>query len=506
MGLDKNERIILRNINDTEHRMTDNTIKKNTIYSMLYNTINVLFPFLTGVYASRVLLPSGIGRVAAAQNLVQYFTILSFLGIPTYGLREISRAGDDEEKRNQIFSELFIINMASTMLFTCFYIVVVALVPTFYEDGNLYYVVGVLVVLNVFNISWLFEGMENFRFISIRNIAFKAISFAFLLLFVRTEDDVVPFALVTVVGTVGNNTINMIHSRRFVRYRFGSLNIKRHLKPILYLASVNLAIELYSLIDITMMNFYCDKDSIAFYKYAQSIERILIQIVNTFTVVLVPRLSFCYMNHKHNEFNKLIVRSLTMIIMFSTPMIMGIYFMSETALVELYGAPYIASATILKLLSVLLLLSPVGYLLGSRVLLVSGNEKHMIIPVGCGALVNIIGNMFLIPRFYGDGAALASVISEIVVMVIYIIMGSKYYIITGIKESIIKIVLANVLTGVILFWLKQTSLAGWKYIIVSLFAELSVYTIVLYLLRENTFIGLITVTSDEQGSDSMNKL
>ena len=80
------------------------------IYYLIYNVLNMAFPLITGIYVARVLLPADIGLVSAAQNLAQYFIIFSFLGIPTYGLREISKTRNDERERSKVFSELFIIN------------------------------------------------------------------------------------------------------------------------------------------------------------------------------------------------------------------------------------------------------------------------------------------------------------------------------------------------------------------------------------------------------------
>ena len=97
------------------------SLTTNSIYYLLYNVMNVIFPFVTGIYVARVLLPTNIGDVAYAQNIAQYFVILSFLGIPTYGLREISKVRNEKDKLNKLFSELFIINLISTIFFSLIY-------------------------------------------------------------------------------------------------------------------------------------------------------------------------------------------------------------------------------------------------------------------------------------------------------------------------------------------------------------------------------------------------
>lgn len=464
-----------------------NSLAKNSVFYLLYNVLRIAFPFLTGIYVSRVLLPESIGTVAAAQNLTQYFVIFAFLGIPTYGLREISKVRNNPEEKNKVYSELFLINLISTILFTCVYLVIVFSINSYRENLYLYLVTGISIALNAFNISWLYEGLEEFKFMSIRNLVFKAVSFCFLIVFVKTEQDVLLYALVTVVGTAGNGIVNMVYAPRFASLSFKDLNLRRHMKSIMYLVVVNLAIELYSLVDITMMNFICSKDSIAFYKYGRSIESILMQIVNTFTMVLVPRISFYYKEKMYDEYNNLLSKGLKIIIFCGLPMIVGLYYTSDSLMTTFYGNQYIASSLVLKILSLLLCISPIGYLLGSRVLLVVGRERMMVLPVGVGAVVNVVGNAIVIPIFAEVGAAMASVFSEIIVMVVYVNLGKKYFKLVEIWESTWKIGLACFLMAIYLFCAEKINLNCWMTIGLKIIGATIVYSLVLFLLREPVF-------------------
>lgn len=473
--------------------MAKNSLSKGGIYYLIYNVLNMVFPFLSGIYVSHVLLPDSIGSVAAAQNLAQYFVILAFLGIPTYGLREISRTRNNKDERDKIFSELFIINLISTVVFFCIYIILIFTINAYRDNFSLYLLAGISIALNAFNINWLYEGLEEFRFVSVRNIVFKMLSFGFLVLFVRNEKDVLMYALVHSVGTAGNYIVSMIYSPRFAKIRFKDLNLYRHIKSIMYLVVVNLAIELYSLVDITMMNFMCSKENIAFYKYGRSIEGVLLQVVNTFTMVLVPRLSYFFKENNRDEFNKLLSKGLVLIYLSSLPMIVGLFFTGDFLLVQLYGNPYIASASVLKILSLLLFISPIGYLLGSRVLLVCGRENFMVFPVCAGAVANIIGNAVLIPCFGERGAALASVISEIIVMTIYVFLGKKHYKLYLVKESIWKIVVSCASIGIFLYVINRTCNSNWGVTIMQIFGAVSIYCFVLLLTKERVFMDYLNL-------------
>lgn len=458
----------------------------SSIYYLFYNVLNMLFPFLSGIYVSRVLLPADIGSVASAQNLAQYFVILSFLGIPTYGLREIAKLRNNFDERSKVYSELYILNFVSTVVFLAIYLTIIVSVPKYREYLDLYLIVGISIALNIFNISWLYEGLEEFRFISIRNLIFKCVCFGVLVVFVKDTNDYLIYAGVNVVGTAGNYLLNMAFAKKYVRFRLYGLNIRRHFKSVIYLVVVNLAIEIYSLVDITMMSFICSNESISYYKYANSIQKILLQVINTFTVVLIPRISFYYKEGRYIEFHFLLSKTLRIIILLALPMMVGLYYTADYLIVMLYGDAYITSAALVKLFSLLLLISPVGYLLGSRVLLVTGNENKMVYAVGTGATVNVILNSILIPKYAEFGAAIASIIGEIFVMVIYVLLGKKYYQLEGVSKTLIKVLMATGVMGIYLYMISHSIMNPFWMTVIEIIGGVILYFGLLFIMREDT--------------------
>ena len=219
----------------------------------------------------------------------------------------------------------------------------------------------------------------------------------------------------------------MFCAHRHVHFTVSGLHFKRHLKPIFILVMVNLAIEIYSLVDVTMLGSLSSKMNVAFYSYGHKIQRILLQIINSFTMVIVPRISFYYKENQLAEFNKLVNKTFFIILILACPMIVGLLFISTDCIKLLYGTVFLSAANVLKILAILLLVSPIGYLLGSRVLLVAGQEHKMMWCVSLGAIINVIANWLLIPLYNEYGAALASVFSEVVVAVVYVWLSKKYF-------------------------------------------------------------------------------
>ena len=154
----------------------NSSVAINGLFFAGYRVLNILFPLITSVYVARVLLPSGTGRVAYAQNVVTYFTLLASLGLPTYGTREIARNLSSEEKYNETFFELISINTISTTIFAIAYYTLCFTIPSFRNDLQLYLVAGLAIVLNYFNIDWLYQGREEYKYIAIRGFLIKALS------------------------------------------------------------------------------------------------------------------------------------------------------------------------------------------------------------------------------------------------------------------------------------------------------------------------------------------
>ena len=142
------------------------------------------------------------------------------------------------------------------------------------------------------------------------------------------------------------------------------------------------------------------------------------------------------------------------------------------------------NALVEKILCTVLVISPIGYLLGSRVMLVSNNESKMATCVCIGAIINLIGNFILIHQFNEVGAALASVISEIVIMIIYIYQGKNVYKLNEYKSTILKVSVASMSEIIILFICNLFS-ESWGKLIIEIFLASCIYVTTLILLKES---------------------
>ena len=196
-------------------KMKEKSLIKNALFNVSYKLLSVLFPLITISYASRILGASGIGTISSAQNLVTYFSTIAALGIPSYGVRAISQNRKNENNKNKTFSELFTINFVMSIIaFICY---VLFIFGTSQQNMLLSLVFSSIVFFNIFNIEWLYQGMEEYVYIAIRSFIIKIISVVLLFIFVKDIYDIEIYALIICFGTIGNYILNVLNLKKYVK-------------------------------------------------------------------------------------------------------------------------------------------------------------------------------------------------------------------------------------------------------------------------------------------------
>lgn len=392
--------------------MTHKSLVSNALYNIIYKSLNLIFPLITIVYVSRILLPVGVGKVAAAQNIVQYFVVLAALGLPTYGVKKIAEYADNRALRDIVFSELFIINAISTFVLSLIYLLMIYAIPYFHNKSAITLVVGIQLFANIINIDWFYQGLEEYKYIMRRSIIVKILSLASVFLFVKSTNDFIIYALITTLSLVLNYVFNIIHCHRYAKLHFNHLNIKQHIKPLFILLSTTIAIEVYTLVDTTMLNFYSGNEIVGIYTNATKSCSIVRMLIVALCAVFLPRLNYYYTHNYYDKFKDLISKGIMLLVNLSLPMAMCLFIMADNCVLLLFGDSFIPAITTLRILSLSIVTVSLSNFMGYQILVTINKEKFVLYSTIIGAVVNIILNAILIPNYAQNGAAIASVISE----------------------------------------------------------------------------------------------
>lgn len=408
--------------------MGKKSIVKNSLYNVFYKGFRAFFPVITMAYISRVLLAEGIGKVEYARSIVDYFAVAAALGIPNYGIKIIAQNNSNIEQRSKSFWEMFYINACSTIVCSIFYYLLISCFSYFNNRGALFYIMGAIVVLNIINIDWYYQGIEEYKYITIRSIVIKILSFFLMLIFVKSKEDYLVYAVILCLASAGNYFFNIIHVRKHIVYvPITDCDIKRHLKPIFILLGATLATEIYTMLDTVILEYLHGELYVGYYQNCIKIVRLIYTMAIAMVATFYPRISFYIKEKKYEESDELLTKGFKILLLISCPASLGILLSSDYIVPILLGTSFLPSIGCLKIVSVLIIVFSFAYLLGHIILMASGNESRILVATIIGALINSILNFILIPRFYHYGAAIASVIAEILVTILLITKARKYF-------------------------------------------------------------------------------
>lgn len=402
------------------------SLLKNFIYNSIFTILNLLFPIITLPYVSRIIGADGIGRINFSNSIMNYFLIVASLGIPLYGVREIAKVKNDDTELGRAVSEILIINFISTIICITAYYLMVNIFGYFKDDYILFLISGISLFLNIFNLDWFYQGLEEYKYITFRSAVIKIISIISMFFFVKDRNDYIIYALINVLALSGNNLINILNLKRFVRPQFKSLRIKRHLKSIMVLLSIQVAVNIYINLDTTMIGILADKESVGYYSNAIKINKIIVSVITSISTILLPRLSEYVNEKKFDDFNLLVEKAFKFIIYISVPAMIGVFFLSEPIIIILSGKEFVPAINTMRILVPLILVLGIGNLFGTQVLMPLGKEKKIFFSVFMGALINFIINLILIPKFKQNGAAISTIIAESTVMICQVFLAFKY--------------------------------------------------------------------------------
>lgn len=444
--------------------MAKKSVKKNYIYNLMYQILVMIIPLITTPYLSRVLGAENIGIYSYTLSITTYFILFGSLGVSMYGKREIAYLQDNKKERTKTFYEILLMKTLTLGLsLILFYI-------CFCRQGqyHIYYRILILeLIANIIDISWFFHGLEEFKKTVIRNTIVKLISIVCIFLLVKTKADLNKYFVIYVLSTFGGNVTLWLYLPKYVeKVSFKELRILRHLKPTLLLFIPQIAVQLYTVLDKTMIgSLVIDKSEVGYYEQAQKIIKLLLTIATSLGTVMMPRIAHTYASGNQEQLKKYMNTSLSYIMMIAFPLMFGIISISNHFVPIFYGKGYDKVTVLMSIISPIIIFIGLSNVIGTQYLLPTKQQKKYTISVTAGAIVNLILNFIFIKLFKSIGASIATVIAELVV--------------TGVQLYLIKKEIK----------IKEIIQLSYKYIIASIIMFIS--SIIISILINNHFISLL---------------
>lgn len=444
-----------------------------------------LFPLITFPYISRILLPTGTGKVSFATSVVSYFALFAQLGIPTYGIRACAKVRDDRKALERTVQELFLINLIMSILAYIVLFLAIAFVPRMRQEKALFLIVGLTILFNAIGMEWLYKALEQYTYITVRSIIFKLIAVVAMFVLVHEQKDYVIYGGISILAASASNVFNFFHAHKYVSIKpVGSYNFRQHLKPIVIFFAMSCAATIYTNLDTVMLGFMTSDAEVGYYNAAVKIKSILVSVVTSLGVVLLPRASYYVECKLMDKFCRITHVALNFVILISVPLTVYFILFAKEGIFFLSGAEYEASIVPMQIIMPTLLFIGLTNIMGIQTLIPLGKEKVVLYSEIAGAVADLLLNVALIPSMASAGAAIGTVVAEGVVFAVQFWALRKEVLSSYQKVRYGTIVLALALAIASCLWVKTTALGSFASLLVSAILFFAVYGGVLVLRKE----------------------
>lgn len=401
-------------------------IKVNFLYSSFLTTANYLFTFLTYPYVSRVLGVEKIGAVNFVDSVINYFIMLSMLGIAIVGIREVAKAKNNQKELNSTFSSLFVINCLF-MLVALLCLGVTYLCVQDLQRYSMLVCIGVVkLIANVFLMDWFFKGIENFKIITFRTFFVRLAYVIAIFTLVRKPEDYGMYFFVTTITIAVNALVNCLFLRGIVTFSLSNLRIKTFLTPVCILGLYMIFCNFYSSFNIMFLGVEKGDVEVGNFTTATKLFTIILSVYTAFTSVMMPRMSSLLKENKLEEYTGLYNKSVSIVMAFCIPLVLLTIFQAKNIILIISGEGY--DGAVLPMMLCMPLLLVVGYnqILMNQGLMPLCKDKAIMTSSVTGGLVAFVLCFILIPKWGCVGASILWLCSEITVNIVAGIFVYRY--------------------------------------------------------------------------------
>lgn len=429
---------------------TPKSIKWNFVMNAILTMSGFIFPMISFPYISTVLGPEGTGPVRFATSVVAYFSMFAQLGIPTYGIRACAKVRDNRKDLSKTVHELLFINLITNIFVYIVFFACIFLVPKFQKNKSLFVIISITIILNTLGMEYLFKGLEEYSYITIRSIIFKIIGIISMFFLVKSQEDYIVYGAITIFASSASSLLNFAYSRKYIDYKwYGGYQLGRHIRPIFVFFAMSCAATVYLNLDGIMLGFMISEKEVGYYDAAVKIKTILVSVVTSLGTVLLPRASYYLEQNEINEFRRITAKALNFVIFLATPLMVYFVIFAREGILFLSDEKFIPSISAMQIIMPTLLFIGMTNIMGIQILVPLGREKIVLYSEIAGAVVDIIINLMLIPILKSSGAAFGTTVAEFVVFIVQLVFLCKLTSEVNIKEAYRNISYWRIILGVI---------------------------------------------------------
>ena len=470
------------------------SVKVNYILNLINTGTQMLFPLITFPYVCRVIEADGIGQINFFQSIISYISLFTCLGIPMYAIREIARDRSDVVQMNRKAMEILLLHSMLTLVGYAIVAILCLTVPQIQVNMPLFLILSLTIFFTAIGCEWFYQGIEDFKYITIRGLIIKTVSVVLLFIFVKSKTDLLYYGCYTVFGVLGGNIFNFFRLRKYIHREniiFSELHIKRHVKPVLKVFSFSVVTSIYLQLNTVLLGFLKNALAVGYFAAATKVMQMLLTMSACLGSVMMPRASHLIAENKEDEFNRLIQKSYDFTLAIALPMTIGLIFCAPSLITALCGVKFEHSILPSQIIAPIILMVAISNVFGIQVLFPKGKINIVTLCCGIGAVADLILNLCLIPFFSYIGTSIAYLGAEVATTVSMYFIGRKYIPIIYFKKSHLTYALGCIVMALALYGISLLQLPTLTILLLQGCCGVLAYFIILCICKDEMLVQIL---------------
>lgn len=471
------------------------SVKVNYILNLINTGTQMLFPLITFPYVCRVIEADGIGQINFFQSIISYISLFTCLGIPMYAIREIARDRSDVVQMNRTAMEILLLHSMLTLVGYAIVAILCLTVPQIQVNIPLFLILSLTIFFTAIGCEWFYQGIEDFKYITIRGLIIKTVSVVLLFIFVKSKTDLLYYGCYTVFGVLGGNIFNFFRLRKYIHREniiFSELHIKRHIKPVLKVFSFSVVTSIYLQLNTVLLGFLKNALAVGYFAAATKVMQMLLMMSSCLGSVMMPRASHLIAENKEAEFNRLIQKSYDFTLAIALPMTIGLIFCAPSLITALCGVKFTHSILPSQIIAPIILMVAISNVFGIQVLFPKGKINIVTLCCGIGAVADLLLNLCLIPFFSYIGTSIAYLGAEVATTVSMYFIGRRYIPIIYFKKSHLTYALGCIVMAFVLYGISLLQLPTLTILLLQGCCGVLAYFIILCICKDEMLVQILS--------------
>ncbi|HFD3683390.1 TPA: oligosaccharide flippase family protein, partial [Enterococcus faecium] len=392
-----------------------------------------------------------------------------------FRIRNIAKSRKDKKALSLQFWNIYFIQFLIGLSVSFLYIAYIYFFDVKYK--NLYLIQLIFIVGLTLDISWFFQGIEEFSKVVIRNTVIKLSSVLLIIIFVSTKDDLWIYVFITsITNFLGSLVFWLSIHGKVGKPIFNSNVFKQLWKPAFIILTPQLFMQVYTTLDKTIVGYFVDPTELSYYDQSQKIARIILAVLTSITIVMLPKISKAQAEGKSENILVYTKKSFDYTIIIAL-ILFSVVFINTKEFVPWFFGENFKPMTINMLISCLIIVvSPIGGVFANQFAIAIEKDKEYAYPMIIGAIVSIIGNVAFVPTYGAVAATIVLVVVELLVFFFRVFFVRK--------EIKISYFFGK---NVILFFIVNLTLTTWAYYFLpqlfsSSFLDMAIKSIMIFII------------------------